>query len=116
MTTETTKTQPRSIAHSTELFALKKQIKASHEVTELLTKTVREKSRELITEAVVGGAALARVREILGPREFPVWLEQNVRGLSAEQATVFTVLAKSGEQLETRRGYVDALRALEALQ
>lgn len=104
-----------TIAQSTELFQLKRTIKDSAEAVESLVKSVKGQHRQLLTEAVVGGSSLARVREIVGPAQFQDWLRKNC-SLSAEQAAAFTVVAKSCDELDTKRGFVDALRSLGALE
>lgn len=109
--------KPRlTIAESTELQRLKATIRDSSEAVDLLVKDLQSKSRQVITEAVIGGSSLARVREIVGPAHFPEWLRKNCRMMTAEQANARTVLAKSPEDLATQRGFVDALRALGALE
>lgn len=112
MTTPTTRL---TIAESNELHRLKRTINDSAEAVESLVKSLKEQSRQALAESVIGGSALARVREIVGPKDFQKWIQQNVR-LSAEQAATFAVLAKSGDALATQRGLIDALRALGALE
>ena len=114
-TSPTTEKPRLTIAQSTELHQLKRTINDSAEVVGLLVKDVRSKFPQLLTEAVLGGSSLARVREIVGPAAFGDWLRKNAR-LTAEQAAAFTVLAKSGDDLGTQRGLIDALRSLGVLE
>lgn len=88
------KTVRMSIANSTELHKLKRTINDSAEAVESLVKSVKDKSRQALAEALVCGGALLKAKFILGFGQFEKWCRENCKKVSEKTARNYMRLAK----------------------
>jgi hypothetical protein len=88
-----------SIANSTELHRLKKTINTSAEAVESLVKSVKDKSRQALAEALICGKALVRVKEIVKFGQFEKWCAENCKGIERKTVQRYTSLATRGSHL-----------------
>lgn len=66
---------------------------------ESLVKSVKDKSRQALAEALIAGAALAKVKTIIGYGGFGKWLKENCKAITEKTAQKYMQLANRGSEL-----------------
>jgi hypothetical protein len=102
-----------------ELKELKRKINDSAEAVESLVKSVKDKSRQALTEALICGKALLRAKEILKFGQFTKWVAENCKKVSHDTVNRYMKLANSAHvrnQLETGNGLRQAYIAIGILK
>ena len=84
-----------SIANSTELHKLKRTINDSADAVESLVKSVKDKSRQALAEALICGKALLRAKEIMKFGQFEKWCRENCKKVSKATVKNYMRLANS---------------------
>lgn len=94
-----TQTKPLSTVVQQELKTLKKAINDGHEAIELIVAKTKEKANEALTEAILEGERLAKVKKLLPYGAFTRWLKENCKKISVRTAQRYMTLATRKAQL-----------------
>lgn len=99
------KTKSPSLAVQQELKMLKKQINEGHDAVELMVTRVKSDGNKILTEAILEGNRLLRVKKIVPYGSFGRWIKENCKKISIRTAQRYmTLTTRKAELLKTDIG------------
>ncbi|MEI8288625.1 MAG: DUF3102 domain-containing protein [Verrucomicrobiota bacterium] len=100
-----TKNKVQSLAVQQELKALKKQINEGHDTVEQMVARVKSDGNKILTEAILEGDRLLRVKKLVQYGSFGRWIKDNCKRISLRTAQRYMTLAtRKAELLKTDIG------------
>ena len=115
MQTKTVNTKKKKVTLAKEAFELKplkRQINDGHQAVEAFKKSVKDKSRQALTEAIIVGQKLKRVKEIVGHGGFLRWVRENCKDIGERTARKYMALSNRNHGAELtatglRKAYIE---------
>lgn len=95
--------KPKSLNVQTqqELKSLKKQINDAHEVIEQMVANIKAEGNKVLTEAILEGNRLLKVKKLLPYGAFNRWIKDNCKSFSTRTAQRYMALATRKTELLT---------------
>lgn len=93
--------QAKRIEAEKELKSLKKQINDGHEVIEQMVSNIKKDGNKVLTEAILEGNRLLKVKKLVPFGSFNRWIKENCKSISTRTAQRYMALATRKAELLT---------------